>query len=178
MKIFNRFICALIVLLKLTTLTSCDAEREEKHAVLDCIVDKIATTDTLTYELYLADPGEVTKYQQVGLMDAGLLEPAKKVKLKDAGSPITALTPLGKKYLMATAESSESKKNVIMACRTVDTVTGLNKIGEKLYEAEYEIYFTDVSPFSKLSARDYSEKEVHSLTVEWKENDCVILTNK
>lgn len=157
---------------------SCDAEREEKHAVLDCIAYKIATIDTLTYELYLADPHEVAKYQRAGLMDAGLLEHIKNVKLKDAGSALTNLTPLGKKYLLDTAESTGSKKNVVMACRIIDTVNNLEKIGEKLYEAEYEVYFADVSPFSKLSSRDFSGKDTRKVKIQWKDDDCIIVTDR
>lgn len=159
-------------------LASCDAAREEKHAVLDCILDKIAVTDTLTYELYLADPEEVAKYQRAGLMEEGVLEPVKKVRLKDTGTAFTDLTSLGKKYLVDVSDSAGSKRNVVMAYGTVNAVTDLNKIGEHCYEAEYEMHFTGISPFSKLTKRDYKKKEVHWVTVQWKENDCVILTKK
>ncbi|MDM8175958.1 MULTISPECIES: hypothetical protein [Olivibacter] len=177
MKTYIRTLFLPVVSLIFTIVASCDTKRKEKQAVLDCMLDKIAVTDTLTYELYLSDPIEVSKYQRAGLMNDSLLEPIKNVKIKDVGSPLTALTHLGRKYSVGTS-NKKSQKNVVMAYAVVEKLTDLKKIGQNHYEAVYETYFTGVTPFSKLSARDYNKKELHKVTILWKNNDCIILTKK
>lgn len=126
----------------------------EKQA-LDLVRNNPKNSDTYNLPIYYRDPEFALKVAAWGLEDLGMVQIKGPTHLF-SDLPLITFTEKAKPYLLSTSEVDNKNgiQFVKLADRKINRITGIKKLDEVTREVQYEIVYTGITPFAKMTKKD------------------------
>jgi|GEM_PF-4430782 len=157
----------------------CSSRKTDERAIRECISQAITFPDTLSYDLYLADEFEISKYESKGLVEDGLLEFTEQTSPERFRSRRMTLTEKGRQFLKGSSDVGHpAQKEVFVAIRELDSVLSVDKIDDVKLRVKFRVKHSQINPFSKLYKSDFNEKKTTEALVLRTENGCSLVSQK